>query len=213
MITREPPKLRHRQYRITDDAGPETVAPRTIRYVASDETVDRYGDVIRASGWDLRNYERNGPLLFGHNSHDPAIGEVKAWVEGTRLLADATFWPEGTDDFTDKLWRITQAGGNKAVSVGFLPTKMPNEIKDPATNQWTGGFEFIAQELLELSVVPVPANPAALAIARGLGLSAETQRRLFAVDERAVARIAAERRARTITLARLRPGRFGGVSP
>jgi len=54
----------------------------------------------------------------------------------------------------------------KAVSVGFQPTKEPNEIKHPETNAWTGGYEFIGQELLENSIVSIPANPKALSLAR-----------------------------------------------
>ncbi len=32
---------------------------RTIRFVASDETVDRYGDVVSVEGWQLANYKKN----------------------------------------------------------------------------------------------------------------------------------------------------------
>lgn len=180
--------------------------PRTIRFIASDETVDRYGDIIRASGWNLANFDVNPVLLFAHNSRAPSIGTAKAWVDGTQLLADATFHAEGISAFADEIWRITDAGGLRAVSVGFLPTEEPNLIlsaPDQNGSQMVTGFEFIAQDLLEISVVPVPANPAALALARSLA-SETTIRRLFPDDTRAAAQVAAEHRRRSITLARLR---------
>jgi phage head maturation protease len=111
----------------------------------------------------------------------------------------------------DEIWRIVDADVLRAMSVGFLPTKAPNFIwknNDEETGIITG-FEFVGQELLENSVVPVPANPAALAQARSLA-SAETIRALFVPDGGAFAPAAAAARARSITLARLRVGQFGG---
>jgi phage head maturation protease len=176
--------------------------------VASDETVDRYGDIIRAAGWDLKQYLKNPVMLFGHNSREPPIGTTKVWVEGTQLLAEATFLPEGVSDFADEIWRIVDAGALRAMSVGFMPTEMPKPIwaeNDPDHEDWPTGYEFNGQELLENSVVPVPANPAALALARSVA-SDTTIRRLFHHEASASARIAAESRRRSLTLARLRAG-------
>jgi hypothetical protein len=180
---------------------------RTIRVVASDETVDRYGDIIRVSGWDLGNFKANPVLLFGHNSRQPPIGTADAFIDGKRLMADAEFLPEGVSNFADEIWRIVDAGALRAVSVGFLPTETPNPIwrDDDEDSGILTGFEFVGQELLELSVVPVPANPSALALARSLA-SETTIRRLFPDDARAFAHVAAASRRRSITLARLRGG-------
>jgi phage head maturation protease len=187
---------------------------RSIRFVASDESVDRYGDIIRADGWKLDNFKKNPVLLFGHNSRDLPIGKVsEVGVVGKQLEATAEFMPEGMSDFADDVWRAVDAGFLNAVSVGFLPLSDPNYIyadDDPAQKGWPVGYEFIDQELLELSVVPVPANPQALAVARSLALSEATQRRLFVADDRAQARVAAEHRRHTLTLARHRPGFFNG---
>jgi hypothetical protein len=61
---------------------------RRARFVASDETVDRYGDIIRASGWQLDNFRKNPVLLFGHQSGALPVGKVEPIaVEGTRLIA------------------------------------------------------------------------------------------------------------------------------
>jgi phage head maturation protease len=187
---------------------------RSIRFVASDESVDRYGDIIRADGWKLENFRKNAVLLFGHNSRELPIGKVSdVGVVGKQLEATAEFMPEGMNDFADAVWRAVGAGFLNAVSVGFLPLSEPNYIfaaDDPDHKGWPTGYEFVDQELLELSVVPVPANPQALAVARSLAISEATQRRLFLADDRAQARVAAEHRRHTLTLARHRPGFFNG---
>jgi len=151
---------------------------RTITFVASDESVDSYGDIVRASGWDLKRYKKNPVLLFAHNSSELPVGTTEIGVEGTELIAHASFLPAGVSAKADMVWGAIEHGALRAVSVGFIPTKMPNEIKDPNTNEWTGGYEFIGQELMELSVVPVPANANALAVARAAGMTPEQWSRL-----------------------------------
>ncbi|MBU0367985.1 hypothetical protein, partial [Acinetobacter baumannii] len=42
-----------------------------LTFVLSDATVDRYGDVIEAEGWDLRWFKRNPIALFGHSGDFP----------------------------------------------------------------------------------------------------------------------------------------------
>lgn len=206
-MKREAPKLGERVYRAAEIEKASDKS-RTIHFVASDESVDRYGDIIRVEGWDLKQYNKNPVMLFGHNSREPPIGTTKVSIEGKQLLAEATFLPEGVSDFADEIWRIVDAGALRAMSVGFLPTKMPDPIwaeDDPDHKGWPTGYEFNGQELLENSVVPVPANPAALALARSVA-SDMTIRRLFNHDPSASARIAADIRRRSLTLARLRAG-------
>lgn len=187
---------------------------RIMRFVASDESVDRYGDIIRADGWDLSHFKNNPVLLFGHDSRSVPIGRVpEIAVEGSRLIATTEFRPEGESADADDVYNALKGGFLNAVSVGFLPTKKPNYIwadDDPEHEKWPTGYEFVGQELLELSVVPVPANPQALALARSLALSEATQRRLLIFDEREASRVEAQRRRNSITIARLRPRSHGG---
>jgi HK97 family phage prohead protease len=193
-------------------SGPD--GKRTATFVASDESVDRYGDIIRANGWDLNNFKTNNVLLWGHQASLPSIGKVPdIRVEGTRLIASVEFRPEGDNELADDIYRGLQGGFLNAVSVGFLPTKKPNMLwaaDDPNHEKWPTGYEFVGQELLELSVVAVPANAQAIALARSLAFSEATQRRLMVFDERAAARVAGQRRRNFLTIARLTPGFFNG---
>lgn len=212
-MERTAPQPGERLVRAASKAVKATETPRTMRFVASDESVDRYGDIIRAKGWQLDNFKANPVLLFGHDSKSP-IGRVEASVIGNQLLAEATFAPAGKSQLADEVWNLVDADILRAVSVGFLPTAAPNPIwKDGDKDSGIlTGFEFIAQELLELSVVSVPANPQALALARSLASEA-TIRRSFLPEPGASAQLAAVQRRRSIGLARLRVGHFkGGAS-
>ena len=130
----------------------------------------------------------------GRGGNERRPGEVV----GTELIADCLFRPEGDSQLSDDVWRAVEGGFLRAVSVGFTPTGLINELVDSAGN-WTG-YEFTSQELLELSVVPVPANPQALAVAKSLGIADATARLLFTPDPRAVAQVAVEARRRSIDL-------------
>lgn len=139
-------------------------------YILSDETVDRYGDVIQASGWDLRHFGKGGnPIaLFNHDS-DEVIGTWEnVRVEGKRLLGRLKLAEEGTSATVDKVRRLVKQGILKAVSVGFRP--MEYVPLDEKADPFWGPFRYLKQELLECSVVSVPANPNAQQLhLRGMG--------------------------------------------
>jgi HK97 family phage prohead protease len=150
----------------------------TYEYVASDESVDRYGDVIRVSGWDLKNYRKNPIILFAHQKDNPVGTASKVWIEGTKMMVRIKMADEGTSPFIDTLRKLMDQNIVRAVSVGFLPTVQPNYIRDEKNDMITG-IEYVGQELLENSLVTVPANPAALTTAKSMGISESHLRRVF----------------------------------
>src|SRR5262245_25714543 len=55
---RQPPAMVHKT---------RTSQTNGLEFVLSDETPDRMGDIIRADGWDTRNFKRNPVALFAHS--------------------------------------------------------------------------------------------------------------------------------------------------
>lgn len=155
------------------------VADGTYEYVASDETVDRYGDVIRVAGWELKNYRANPIILFAHQKDNPVGTAARVWVESLKLMVRIKMADEGTSPFIDTLRKLMDQKIVRAVSVGFLPTKQPNYIRDEKNDMITG-VEYVGQELLENSLVTVPANPMALQTAKSMGISEQHLQRVFA---------------------------------
>ena len=145
---------------------------RTFTFVFSDESVDRYGDVIYARGWDLANFNANPIALFGHdaNTVENVIGKAKnVRVEGSRLIGDIEFMGAEVNPNAEAVYQMVKGGFLKTVSVGFQPIEW-ELAKDKSRPQ---GVNFKKQELLEISIVPIPANAAALVQAKAAGIAIE----------------------------------------
>ena len=145
-----------------------------LEFVLSDDTIDRYGDVIEADGWDLSWFRKNPVALFGHNSSFPIGTWSNLRVEGGKLLGRLNLAARGTSQRIDELIALVEQGILRAVSVGFQPIE-----SEPIEGSKMGGRRYLRQELLETSLVSVPANPAALAVAKGLDISADTAALVF----------------------------------
>jgi HK97 family phage prohead protease len=147
-----------------------------FEFILSDATPDRMGDVIVAEGWDLKNFLKNPIALFNHNSNFP-IGKWKNLrvVKG-ELRGHLEMAPAGTSERIDEIRRLVEADILRATSVGFRPIE--SEPRDK--NNKMSGELFRKSELVETSLVAVPANPNALAVAKSLHISRDTVAMVFA---------------------------------
>lgn len=140
---------------------------RNLTFVISTASVDRMGDTIAVDGWKLDGFRRNPVVLWAHDAGSlPVAKATKVWIEGGRLMADAEFTPSGMARFNDTVFDMLKGGFLSATSVGFAPLKYAF-TDDP---QRRFGIDFLEQELLEFSVVPVPANAEALIQGRSAGI-------------------------------------------
>ncbi len=141
---------------------------RRVRFVFSDGSVDRMGDTIDPTGWDVGPFLKNPVALWAHDSSQPPIGRASnVFVEDGCLAGDIEFAEPETYAFADTIYRLVLGRFINAVSVGFLPLEY-EWAEDEENRPW--GLDFKLQELLEISVVPVPANANALATARSKGI-------------------------------------------
>ena len=140
---------------------------RVLQFTISTGNPDRESDTISVDGWKLDNYRKNPVVLWAHDYSEPPVAKSLAeWVEEGKLKSRAQFTPRELYPFGYMIYEMYKHGYMNAVSVGFLPLKwVHNEERD--------GFfpiDFVEQELLEYSAVPVPANPEALIDARSKGI-------------------------------------------
>lgn len=131
---------------------------REIEFVLSTGAVDRFGDVVDPRGWQLDAFRRNPVVLWAHQYDELPVAQA-LWVrvdQASGALVSRARFPRGLSPLSDTVWRFYDEGLLTGVSVGFRPIKW-------AYNAERGGVDYLEQELLEYSAVPVPANPEALA--------------------------------------------------
>jgi HK97 family phage prohead protease len=135
--------------------------PKVFPFVFSNESVDRDWDSIRLAGWQLANYKQNPVVLWAHDSYSLPIGRTaKLRKEDGNLVGDLTFCPPDMNPMGGVVEAMLAGGWLNAGSVGFLPLELEPAQEEDRQKRY--GLNFLKQELLEFSIVPVPANPTAL---------------------------------------------------
>ena len=142
---------------------------RSATFVASTDAIDSYGEIVEQV-WDLARYRANPIVLYGHQSRELPIGMCTAvGVSGGKLECTIQFATANQNPVAERVWQLVQAQILRAVSVGFAPRTVRRETRD--------GKEVTVlsdNELHEISVVTIPANPEALAKMKALGLREPT---------------------------------------
>ena len=140
---------------------------RIVTYVFSDDSVARDGHTIASNGWALAPFRKNPVFLFAHDANQPPIGRVlEVGTVGGKLRGAVEYLDRDVYPFADTIFQMVKRGYLNAVSVSWLPL----EWKFSQDKSRMGGIDFLKQELLEVSQVPVPALSSALAEARAAGL-------------------------------------------
>lgn len=124
---------------------------RIIRGTATTPTPDRVGDIVEPLGVKFKNPM---PLLWQHKSALP-VGQVrfdKATEDGIEFEA-VLARPKTSQVLVDRVeeaWESVKLGLVKAVSIGFRAIEY--SFMDD------GGIRFVETEVMELSLVTIPAN-------------------------------------------------------
>jgi hypothetical protein len=160
-----------------------TTDPRVIRFIASDETPDRDGDIIDVAGWNIDQFMKNPVFMWSHNYDIPPIGKVVNCFKDLRtkqLLVDVRFpsiaelCPDGNISdhakFVDTIYNLYKGKYLNAVSVGCrYVTFVPRDDGEQASmDMYARGLHVTQAELWELSGCAIPSNPSALQTASKL---------------------------------------------
>lgn len=132
----------------------------TATFKISDAQTDRMGEIVDQKSWNFNNYMLNPVLLWGHDPSQPEN------VLGTTLeltyddKEDATFakvsFDRDINAKADLIFQQVARGTLRTVSVGMIVHSEDSEKDQTILKDC---------ELLEISVVPIPANPRAIALA------------------------------------------------
>lgn len=133
---------------------------RTVEFVISTNSYDRYKDRVKPSGCKSDAYMRNPVVLIDHSykAENVVATSIDISIEEDYITSIAKFPKEGISEKSDMVFEKLKAGLLNAVSIGFKPLKyMRNEA---------GGYDIEEWELLEYSIVAVPANGEALQVGK-----------------------------------------------
>lgn len=126
-------------------------------------SVDRDRDRVMSAGAQVDNYLRNPVVQFGHNYRDPwaTVGRtINLDISPDGITARFVLRRAANEHDPQNIVRLLWAEKwIRTASIGFMP-----DPEHAAPNEF-GGFDFLRWDLLEWSLVPIPANQDALRLA------------------------------------------------
>lgn len=127
-----------------------------LDFIATDETLDRYNEVIKLAGWQTDNYMANPvvPDCHCYDSIARILGRTVTLTITEQMVNRVEFCVD--NPMGALAYKMAKGQFIKSESVGFIPLEwtMGNETGQPDRT-------YTKQELLEISLVVVPANPGA----------------------------------------------------
>ena len=141
---------------------PDATDADLLQMVASNETLDRYDEVIAADGWQLDHYQRNPVIQNAHQYGDIlfTIGRAESTAVVNGALVQTWRFAAKENPMAKIARDLYRGRFLNASSVGFIPREWENGDKSAAFRR-----KYTKSELLEVSAVGIPANPDALALA------------------------------------------------
>ncbi len=141
---------------LTVKAMNDTAEERVITGMATTPEEDRMGDIVDPMGC---SYAKSIPLLMGHDANQ-VVGSVELGQATAKGIPFTARIPSIKDagrlkERCDEAWHAVKAELIRAVSIGF------RILEDGAELMKSGGIKWTKTELLELSLVAVPANAGA----------------------------------------------------
>lgn len=139
-----------------------------VTVIVSNATTDRYGESITMEGIDISQVKRNPVVLWSHKYSELPIGRIiKLWRSNGNLYATIRL-DYDLYDFANVVYQMILRGTINAVSIGGLVKK------------WSDDYLTIEElEMVEVSVVPVGANPDALVVAKSMGMDETAFKRSY----------------------------------
>jgi HK97 family phage prohead protease len=150
---------------------------RVISFRSSTPDLDRHGTRIMPEGIRTENYDRNPIFIWGHDGYGSLMGggpSIESII-GRTLRHEANrngfdheveFAPADVNPKAEMALRMVKTGFLNSTSIGFEPKRWHED--QPLARGGPPILVFDEVDLLEVSLVPIPSNPNAQALARAL---------------------------------------------
>lgn len=136
---------------------------RRVTAVVTTGRVARDGAIIEPDGWRLDNYARNPVVLWAHDLGSLPIART---IETRRTPDGLIQVHEFADtEFASRVFSLIERGFVNATSVRWVPGRTEWREMPGEDGRRQRVLVFVeGHELLEVSYVPVPADPAAMVV-------------------------------------------------
>src|SRR5271168_917458 len=149
----------------TVEEWPAQTDTDTFNFVFSNEKVGRDGFIVRNSAIKHSNFDKNPVVLFAHDDTQPPIGRGSNIITSRAdCTLDITFVPREVLPFAGTIRDLVAGKWLRAVSLSWQPIEYKRS-SDPDV-----AAIFTEVDMLEVSIVPLPALPDALLDARSHGV-------------------------------------------
>lgn len=134
----------------------------TIDGIFSSANEDRHGDIVMQT-FDLKAFKKNPVILDSHDHHnaDSVIGKAKGLKVVDNKLVGKIEFAVNENPKAKIIFDLIKGRFLNAFSIGFIP------------KEFDDGNKILKSELLEISVVSVPANADCLVQAKAKGIDTD----------------------------------------
>lgn len=159
-----------------------------ITFVVSTEEVNSYGTWVKTNGIDLTRFKPNPIMLWMHERDDSRnsseflpIGywdNIRIDAEN-RLLMDANF--SEANEKAQTLRKMVEEGTIRTASIGINIIELseaPEHVKQGQTR-----FAITRSELVEVSIVDIPANQNAVRLYDGMNIKKLNKKNQFSMED------------------------------
>lgn len=141
-----------------ESASTKDLGDGVLEAIITTSAMDRHNENIETTGITYKDYMNNPVVLYGHDYEGLPIGKTLKLTKqmGTQIKARFQLAVEEYP-FAATVYEMIKSGYLNAVSIGGI------------VREWSEDYRTIVKmDMVEFSVVPVPANPEALITSRSL---------------------------------------------
>lgn len=152
-------------------------AETVYQFILTTDQPDANGNVSDILGWDLRRYKANPVVFFNHAWYSPPIGKTLSLeTQHDRILANIEL---ANTAVAQEIAGLLEGGFIRGSSPSWVPKTWDYRLNE---NGRPIGIHSHTQELIEVSIVGIPADPGALRTAMLKDQTADTPLLTAAAD-------------------------------
>lgn len=153
----------------------QTTEEGVVEVIVNSGQMDRDNEVLDIKGGNFENFLDKPVVIFAHQYDQPTIGKaLSVWTDDQGQLRAMIKFATNEYEFANTVYKLMVGGYMPAISIGF------RVLPDGEVMMADGTKMFTRWEMLEISVVPIGADPKA---GKAKGIDAENIKKVKEVAD------------------------------